>query len=165
MVSLNGGGGAWTKQHRGIAADAVLATAAHKDARKFLGALGEPKSASFSIIAYQDKATLLGQEWCARRQHFYNLWTSRGQSTTFTSEDVKAYVASDKWMHYVHTLTPADPAYHRSLELSSREGFQLLCGYTQTIHPPNTYIPCSDMLRKSATLRHWQSALSWLNGG
>ena len=117
VVSLRGG--AWTKQHRGIAADAVLATAAHEEARRFLGALGESKSASFSIIAYQDKATLLGQEWCARHQHFYNLWTSRGQSTTFTSDDANAYTASDEWLHFISSLTPADPAYNRSMELNA----------------------------------------------
>ena len=81
-------GGAWTKQHRGVAADAVLASAVTEDGKAFVACYGEPRSASYSILAYDNVATVLAVEWCARHQHYLNLWVSRGRGhQTFSQAD------------------------------------------------------------------------------
>ena len=115
-VSLRGG--AWTRQHRGVAADAVLATASSDLGKAFLRAFGEPKSASFSLLAYDHIATLLGQEWCARRQHFCNIWQLRGRAVSaFSPADIEAYVPSPAWTALMTRLTADDAAFSRASAL------------------------------------------------
>ena len=57
-------GGAWTKQHKGVVADAVAATAATTEAKNWLHKV--------------DGQTLMAGEWCRRRQFFFNLWMQQG---------------------------------------------------------------------------------------
>ena len=71
-------GGAWTKQHKRITADAVAAMAATPEAKQWLHSLEGNRMASFSILKFgEEAAMLMASEWCRRRQHFFNLWTER----------------------------------------------------------------------------------------
>ena len=119
-ISLRGG--AWTKQHRGVAADAVMATAASEDGKTFLATYGEAKSASYSILAYENGATLLALEWCARRQHYLNCWVGRGRGRqTFTADDKQAYLPSPEWEAFFQSLAPEHAAFHRAQVLAAYE--------------------------------------------
>ena len=108
-----------TRQHRGVAADAVLATASSDLGKAFLRAFGEPKSASFSLLAYNHIATLLGQEWCARRQHFCNIWQLRRPRCEcfFTSGPLRAMSPLPAWTALMTRLTADDAAFSRASAL------------------------------------------------
>ena len=113
-------GGAWTFQHRGVAADAVMVSSATELGRRWTAAYAAPKMASFSILLYHDKATLMGLEWCAKRQYYCDLWLSHDcMQYDYTNADHEGYTSSQPWQDFMAQVQPQDPAFQRAMAIQN----------------------------------------------
>ena len=71
-------GGAWTLQNVGVTADAIKGYAANKDSQQFCVRFHMPKMQTFTIRKFTEiDASALALFWCAKMQHYYNLWTEQ----------------------------------------------------------------------------------------
>ena len=87
-------GGAWTMAARGVAADAVQASARSPLAKDFCRRRGLPLSARFEISTYsQEHATVMARAWAHRMQLFLNVEImSEDIAYEFTQQDKDEYV-------------------------------------------------------------------------
>ena len=114
-VSLRGG--AWTRQHRGVAADAVMASAATELGRRWTAQYSCQRMASFSILL---DATLMAMEWCRRRQHYCDIWKAQGAADyAYTDDDHFAYKPPTDWTDLMQKLTAAHACHQRAQALDS----------------------------------------------
>ena len=68
-------GGAWTKTHLGVEADAIEAYASGTQAQHFCAVYGLNKQATFSIKKYTEKvASGLALYWCAQLETHLSTW-------------------------------------------------------------------------------------------
>ena len=81
-------GGAWTKKNTGRVADSIKAAASGTLANEFCARYHLPKQASFAIQKFtEQQATSLALYWCARLEHFMELWMADPSEGFQFSED------------------------------------------------------------------------------
>ena len=83
-------GGAWTKEHVGVACDAVKAYASGKEALDWCSKFGFPTNTRFGIRKLgQERATVLAGCWCSRLQYFYDIFCrAKRDNYQYTSADI-----------------------------------------------------------------------------
>ena len=88
-------GGKWTKEHKGVDADAVRGHARGESAVTFCEARGVNKSKRFEISVYTfGHAAVFARAWCHRMQYFFNLaCEAEDYMCGFSLEQISAYEA------------------------------------------------------------------------
>ena len=86
-------GGAWTRSHRGVDADAMQGHAVGNYAKQFCRRRGVAMSARFEISLYSaTHASVFARAWAHRMQHFLNCEVAAGdEKYAFSEQDVARY--------------------------------------------------------------------------
>ena len=86
-------GGPGTLRATGKEYDAYQGRAAGREAESFCALYGLQKTSRYSTGLFGDaKASLLGRTWCAKMQHYFDVWrTNGGGAYVFTAADVAAF--------------------------------------------------------------------------
>ena len=86
-------GGAWTRAHRGVVADAMQGHAVGQSAKDFCRRRGVPQSARFELSLYSPPhAGVMARGWAHRMQHFMTLEVAaRDEAHVFTADEISSY--------------------------------------------------------------------------
>ena len=72
--------------------------------------------ATFSLAKYGELACqMLAEEWCRRRQFWFNMWREQGDSDyMYTKEDIDSYQEDLEFVNFLCETPTDSPAWERA---------------------------------------------------